>query len=121
MLARYQPEPGCQVAAVLEVGAVADCRYHRGCSLRSDSSDLGYPLTNIAGFEDRSDLAIKSFDAFVDLKHESIQARDDLTHHISQLIDSSSPRTFSSCSRRTRRTNTGRPFRSTPWSWKTFF
>ena len=51
MLTRYQPEPRCQVAAVLEVGSVADCRYHCGCSLRPDSSDLRYPLTNIAGFE----------------------------------------------------------------------
>ena len=74
MLTRYQPEPRCQMTAVLEVGAVADCRYHRGCSLRPDSPDLGYSLTDVAGFEDRRDLAIKSFDALVDLKHESVQA-----------------------------------------------
>src|SRR5271155_581333 len=86
MLARYQPQPGCQVPAVLEVGSVADRRYHCGCSLRPDSSDLRYPLTNSAGFEDRGDPAIESFDAFVDLKHRSVQARDDLTHHLSQLI-----------------------------------
>jgi hypothetical protein len=47
------------------------CR-HRGCSLRLDSFDLRYPLTNIAGFEDRSDLTIESFDAFVELKHERV-------------------------------------------------
>src|ERR1700732_808706 len=86
MLARHQPEPGRQVAAVLEVGAVANRGYHRGCCLRPDSADLGYPLTHIAGFEDRGDLAIKSFDALVDLKHESVPARDDLSHHFSQLI-----------------------------------
>jgi hypothetical protein len=69
MLTRYQPEPCCQVAAVLEVGAVTDYRYHCGCSLRPASSDLRYPLTNIAGFEDRSNLAIESFDAFIDLDY----------------------------------------------------
>ena len=36
-----------------------DSRYHRGCSLRPDSFDLGYPLANITGFEDLGDLAIK--------------------------------------------------------------
>src|ERR1700728_2090507 len=82
VLARYQPKPGCQMTAVLEVGSVADCRYHRCCRLRPDSSDLRYPLTDIAGFEDRSHLAIESFDAFVDLKHKSIQTRDDLSHHL---------------------------------------
>ena len=74
MLAWYQAQPGCQVAAVLEVGAVADRRYHCGRRLRPDSPDLGNPLANLAGLEDRSDLAIKSFDPFVDLQHECIQA-----------------------------------------------
>jgi hypothetical protein len=74
MLAWYKPQPGCQVSAVLEVGAVADRRYHCGRRLRPDSSDLGNPLTNLAGLEDRIDLSIESFDAFIDLQHECIQA-----------------------------------------------
>ena len=86
MLARYQAQPGCQVAAVLEVGAVADRRYHCGRRLRPDSPDLGNPLANLAGLEDRSDLAIKSFDPFVDLQHECIQARDDLAQQLRKLI-----------------------------------
>jgi hypothetical protein len=75
MLARDQPEPGRQVTTVLEVGAVADCRYHRGCCLRSYSADLRYPLANVAGLEDRGDLAIKGFDAFVDLEHEGVGSK----------------------------------------------
>src|SRR5712672_783372 len=86
MLARYQPQPGCQVPAVLEVGSVADRRYHRGCRLRPDPSDLGDPLTNVAGLEDRANLSIESLDAIVDLKHEGVQTRDDFSHHLSQLI-----------------------------------
>src|SRR5258708_22425880 len=86
MLARYQSQPGCEMAAVLEVGAVADGRYHCGRRLRPDSPNLGYPLTNIAGFEDRSNLAIEGFDAFVDLEHEGVQTRNDLPHHLGQLI-----------------------------------
>src|SRR5450755_2617942 len=74
VLARHQPQPGCQMPTVLEVGAVADRRYHRGRRLRPDSSDFGNPLTNVAGFEDRIDLSIESFDAFIDLQHECIQA-----------------------------------------------
>jgi hypothetical protein len=72
MLARHQPEPGCQVAAVLEVGAVTDRRYHGGRRLRPDPSDLGDPLTNVAGLEDRANLSIESLDAIVDLKHEGV-------------------------------------------------
>jgi hypothetical protein len=87
VLARYQPKPRCQMTAVLEVrSAFADCRYHCGSRLRPDSSDLRYSLTNIAGFEDRSNLPMDSFDAFIDLKHESVEARDDLSHHLRQLI-----------------------------------
>jgi len=36
----------------------------------ADPSDLGDPLTNVAGLEDRANLSIESLDAFVDLKHE---------------------------------------------------
>src|SRR5258708_1160903 len=86
MLARYQPKPRCQVTAVLEVGAIANRRYHRGCRLRPDPSTLGNGLAKLGGFEDRGDLSIESLDAIVDLKHEGVQTRDDLSHHLSQLI-----------------------------------
>src|SRR5579863_6394245 len=86
MLAWYQPQPGCEVAAVLEVGSVADCRYHRGCCLRSYSADLANPLANVAGLEDRGDLAIKGFDAFVDLQHEGVEARNDLAQQLRKLV-----------------------------------
>src|SRR5258708_7725430 len=86
MLARYQSQPGCQVPAVIEVGAIANRRYHCGRCLRSDSANLGNSLTNVAGLEDRGDLAIESLDAIVDLEHEGVQTRDDLPHHLGQLI-----------------------------------
>src|SRR5450759_490431 len=86
MLARYKPQPGCQVPAVLEVSSVANRGYHCGRRLRPDSPDLGNPLANVAGLEDRVDLAIKSLNAFVDLKHEGIQARDDLAQHLRELV-----------------------------------
>jgi hypothetical protein len=71
MLARYQSEPGRHMAAVLEVGAVANRRYHGSRRFRPDSSNLRNPLTNRAGFEDLGDLAIEGLDAIVDLEHDA--------------------------------------------------
>ena len=44
MLARYESKPSRQVSAILEVGTITDRRYHRGCRLWSDPSDLRNPL-----------------------------------------------------------------------------
>ena len=74
VLARYQPKPGCQVTAVLEVGPIADRRDHRGRRLWSNPSYFGNPLANVAGLEDCSDLSVESPDPIVDLEHESVQA-----------------------------------------------
>jgi len=59
MLARYETKPGRQVSAIFEVGTITDRRYHRGCRLWSDPSDLRNPLADLAGLEDRIDLPIE--------------------------------------------------------------
>ena len=37
VLSRYKAEPGCEVATITELGAVASGRYHGGCRFRSDA------------------------------------------------------------------------------------
>src|SRR5580692_4123274 len=86
MLARDQPQPGRQMTAVLEVGAIADRRDHRRRGLRSNATDLGDVLAGLTGLEDRRNLAIKSLDALIDLQHESVQTGNNLANHLSQLI-----------------------------------
>jgi len=54
--------------AVLEVGSIADRRYHCSRRLRPNSSDLGNPLADLASFEDRVNLLIESSDAVVNLE-----------------------------------------------------
>ena len=72
--------------AVLEIRAIADCCYQRGCGLGTNPADPGDPWADLAVFEDRLNLLIESPDVIVDLEHEGVQAGDDVPHHWCQLL-----------------------------------
>ena len=86
MLTRHKSEPSRQVPAVLKIRTIADCRYHRGCGLGANPPNLGDSLADLAGFEDRINLSIESFDASVDFEHEGVHACQDFPHQGRQLI-----------------------------------
>lgn len=81
----HQSEPRREMPAILEVAAVADCRDHGRCRLRSNAAVLRNALAMVTGLKDGLNLLVKSSDALVDLKHERIQAPDSLAHKYGKL------------------------------------
>jgi hypothetical protein len=83
MLARYKPQPGCQMSTIFEVAAVTDCGDHCRSSLWPNTADFGDPLTGFTRPEDRVDLLVECANALINLKHEGIQATQDLARQLS--------------------------------------
>jgi len=73
VLAWDQAEPSCQMAAILELRAIADGSDHRGCRLWPDPFDPGDPLTRLAGAEHALDLLVKGSDPPVEIAEQIVK------------------------------------------------
>src|SRR5215510_2807846 len=73
-----EPEPGCQMPAVLEFGAVPDRGDDGGRRLGPDALDLGDPLTGLRGAEDALDLVVEPVDPVIEVLEEIPELGDGL-------------------------------------------
>ena len=66
LLSRHQPEPGAEVAALLEAGTIADRRHHGAGDDRADAWHRHQPLAALILLGESLDLGGDGFDALVE-------------------------------------------------------
>lgn len=82
----HKAQPGGEMAAVLELGAIADRGDDSRGGLRAHTLDLRDPLAGFTRPEDSLDLLIKDWDSPIEIPEQVVQFSDSLTSQCRQII-----------------------------------
>src|SRR6266849_2386619 len=86
LLLRYKPQPGGEIAPLLETGAVADRRHHRTRDDRADTRNAHEPLAALVLLCHRFDLVRHGGNAFVQSAPVLDQLADEIDHSWRQRV-----------------------------------
>jgi hypothetical protein len=80
LLLRYEPQPGGEIATLLEAGAIADRRHHRTRDDRANARNAHEPLATLILLGQRFDLSRHGGNAFVQSAPVLDQIADEIDH-----------------------------------------